>query len=238
MSISVGSTLSRDSKSNLPLLTQGEFQEANAGIVWQGPLPDWISYHSLVGVEPTAEPVDATPVLPHGRTGGIGPGRFFLSFEPKKFVGSAGRKSADCRGWFCEVRINSRRFLRFSVQFHHRFLLWTSRFSNTRRITFWQPIFPFPHRSPFTRWSWFSPGAFSARLRSVRQRQVLLLAVSYVLYATWGVWFLAVLVSIEKAQLLFETAVGLRQPSWPLFRRTRPQGRHREISPRHSRISR
>jgi len=35
----------------------------------------------------------------------------------------------------------------------------------------------------------------SARLRSVRQRQVLLLAVSYVLYATWGVWFLAVLVS-------------------------------------------
>jgi alginate O-acetyltransferase complex protein AlgI len=39
--------------------------------------------------------------------------------------------------------------------------------------------------------AWF----LSARLRSVRQRQVLLLAVSYILYATWGVWFLAVLVS-------------------------------------------
>jgi len=34
-----------------------------------------------------------------------------------------------------------------------------------------------------------------ARLRSARPRQVLLLAVSYTLYATWGLWFLLVLVS-------------------------------------------
>jgi alginate O-acetyltransferase complex protein AlgI len=33
------------------------------------------------------------------------------------------------------------------------------------------------------------------RLRSVRRRQVLLLAISYVLYASWGVWFLTVLVA-------------------------------------------
>lgn len=34
----------------------------------------------------------------------------------------------------------------------------------------------------------------AGRLRSVRQRQILLLAISYVLYATWGLWFVVVLV--------------------------------------------
>jgi hypothetical protein len=34
-----------------------------------------------------------------------------------------------------------------------------------------------------------------ARLRSVHQRQVLLLGISYILYATWGLWFLVMLVT-------------------------------------------
>jgi len=35
----------------------------------------------------------------------------------------------------------------------------------------------------------------AARLRSVHQRQVLLLVVSYILYTTWGLWFLVMLVT-------------------------------------------
>lgn len=48
----------------------------------------------------------------------------------------------------------------------------------------------------------------AGRLRSVRQRQILPLAISYVLYATWRRWFLMVLVFSS----LMNHALGIYLP--------------------------